>query len=176
MREGIYNFEEYWPQVHETVFIAPGAKLVGRVKIGEYSSIWFNVVVRGDIDDVKIGANTNIQDGSVLHEDEGFPLIIGDRVTVGHNAILHGCTVGDDALIGMGAVVLSGAKIGEGAVVAAGSLVVQGSEIPAGHLAVGSPAKVIRKISDEQLQTFKATAEIYSKRAQQYKKNLRAPK
>ena len=128
-RSGLYGFMDYFPQVAEKVFLAPGVRVVGRVEIAPLSSIWYNTVVRGDVDIVRIGTGTNIQDGSVLHEDAGYPLLIGDWVTVGHNAVLHGCTISDGAFIGMGAIVLSGAEVGPGAVVGAGALVLQGQKI-----------------------------------------------
>lgn len=164
----LYAYQNHFPQVAEEVFIAPGARVVGRVEIATQASIWYNCVVRGDVDFIRIGTGTNIQDGSVLHEDEGFPLIIGDRVTVGHNAILHGCTIGDGAFIGMGAIVLSGAVVGPEAVVAAGALVLQGQEIPAGNLALGSPAKVVRELSRKEISKFQSAADRYCKRAQEY--------
>jgi len=153
------------PEVDQTVFLAPGAAVVGRVTIGANSSIWYNAVVRGDTDKVTIGSGTNIQDGAVLHVQEGFPLSIGDRVTVGHRVILHGCKVEDEAFIGMGAIVLNGAHVGAGAVVAAGALVLQGQKIPAGMLAMGHPAKVIRPLRAEELETFQRAATKYIKLA-----------
>jgi carbonic anhydrase/acetyltransferase-like protein (isoleucine patch superfamily) len=165
MEKHLYYFGEFFPKLAEPVFVAPGARIIGRVEIGQYSSVWYNTVIRADIDEVRIGKGTNIQDGCALHEDEGLPLLIGDRVSVGHNTILHGCTIENDAFIGMGAILLSGARIGAGAVVAAGALVTQGQYIPCGHLAMGSPARVIRLLSDEDKEGFGKTAEIYRKRA-----------
>jgi carbonic anhydrase/acetyltransferase-like protein (isoleucine patch superfamily) len=163
--QNLYAFGEIKPVLHETVFVAPGARIIGRVEIGAYSSVWYNVVIRGDVDDVKIGSGTNIQDGSVLHEDGGFPLVIGDNVTVGHGAIQHGCHVGDGAVIGMGAIVMSGAKIGANTVVGAGSLVPQGKEIPPNCLVMGSPAKVVRELTPEEIENFGRMASHYRKRA-----------
>lgn len=160
-----FSYGEFHPGVDESVFVAPGAKIVGRVKIGAQSSIWYNAVVRGDADTVTIGSGTNIQDNCSLHEDPGFPLVIGDRVSVGHNTILHGCVIGDGALIGMGSIVLNGAKIGEGAVVGAGSLVLQGMEIPPGHLAMGVPAKVIRPLREDEAVKHQSWAGRYRNRA-----------
>jgi len=153
------------PELHETVFVASGARIIGRVAIGQNSSVWYNVVIRGDVDEVTIGAGTNIQDGAVLHEDHGFPLVIGNNVTVGHNAVVHGAIVGDGAVIGMGAIVLSGAKIGANSVLGAGSLLPQGKEIPANSLAMGSPAKVVRQLSEGEIQNFGLMAKGYSQRA-----------
>ncbi|MEW5898478.1 MAG: gamma carbonic anhydrase family protein [Bacillota bacterium] len=167
-REGLYPYQNVWPRVAENVFIAPGARIIGRVEIGERVSVWFNTVIRGDVNEVKIGPRTNIQDGCTLHEEEDAPLIIGEGVTVGHNVILHGCTIGRGALIGMGAIILNNAVIGENAVVAAGSLVVQGQEIPAGHLAMGSPAKIIRPLNPEEIRQFQQAAGKYLRRAREY--------
>jgi len=165
----IYSYKNYMPEVKETVFIAPGARVIGRVELDDYVSIWFNSVVRGDVNTVKIGARTNIQDGCVLHEDEGYPLVIGEGVSVAHSSTLHGCTIEDGAMVGMGAIVLSGAKIGKGAMVGAGALVLQGQEIPPGMVALGSPAKVVRELSEKERLRLKEVAEIYVKRAQVYK-------
>jgi len=161
----IYPFEGIWPSIDETAFVAPGAVVVGKVAIGPNSSIWYNAVVRGDVDEVRIGSQTNIQDGSVLHEAVGVPLLIGDRVTVGHMVILHSCVVEDEAFIGMGATVLGGARIGRGAVVAARSLVLQGQEIPPGALAMGSPARVVRVLSEEEREKFRGAVGRYMKMA-----------
>lgn len=168
----IYPFEGTWPSIDKTVFLAPGAMVVGRVEIGPHSSVWYNTVVRGDVDVVRIGSQTNIQDSSVLHGDVGVPLLIGNRVTVGHMVILHSCVVEDEAFIGMGATVLGGARIGAGAVVAARALVLQGQEIPPGMLAMGSPAKVVRALSEEEQKKFRAAAERYMKMAQTHARSL----
>lgn len=130
------------PQVHETAFLADDVVVAGQVRIEAHANLWFGVVVRSELEAAIIGAETNLQDGVVAHADPGFPLTVGERVTVGHRAVLHGCTVGDDALIGMGAVVLNGATVGEGAVVGAGAVVTEGTEVPPGTVAVGIPAKV----------------------------------
>jgi len=131
------------PQVDPSAFVAAGAVVAGDVHIGARASIWFHCVVRSEVDRVTIGAESNIQDLSVIHTDPGSPVVIGERVTVGHRVVLHGCTVEDDALIGMGAVVLNGAVIGRGAVVAAGAVVTQGMQVPAMALVAGVPAKVL---------------------------------
>ncbi|AGL00790.1 gamma carbonic anhydrase family protein [Desulfoscipio gibsoniae] len=152
------------PALNKTVFVAPGARIIGRVVIGDYSSVWYNVVIRGDVDEVQIGSGTNIQDGAVLHEDRGYPLIVGDNVTVGHNATLHGCQIGDGAVVGMGAVVLSGAKIGAHSVVGAGSLVPGGKQIPPRSLVMGSPARVVRQLTPEDVENFSKMAKHYRAR------------
>ena len=169
----IYPFDGIAPVIDETAFIAPGAVVVGRVEIGPRAGIWYNAVVRGDVDIVKIGAYTNIQDGSVLHEDDGFPLYIGEKVTVGHRVLLHGCTVEDGAFIGMGATILNGARIGAGVVVGAGSLVLQGREIPPGVLAAGSPARVIRPLKEEELEKFQEGVNRYLRMAELHGKLLK---
>jgi len=160
-----YTYNNRKPLLHDPVFVAPGARVVGRVEIGKNSSVWYNVVIRGDVDEVKIGCGTNIQDGAVVHEDDGYPCVLGDNVLVGHNAILHGCTLGDNVVIGMGAIVLSGAKIGANSVVAAGALVPGGREIPPNSLAVGSPAKVMRELTPGEKKTFSEVTKRYEKRA-----------
>lgn len=159
----IYEVDGMRPVIDKTAFIAPGAIVVGRVEIGPRTGIWYNTVVRGDVDSVTIGADTSIQDGSILHEHAGFPLVVGSRVTVGHRVLLHGCIVEDGAYIGMGAIVLNGARIGSGAVVGAGSLVLQGQEIPAGVLVVGSPARVVRPIKNEERERFSGAVGRYLK-------------
>ncbi|HZK17696.1 MAG TPA: gamma carbonic anhydrase family protein [Clostridia bacterium] len=164
----IHDFDGIKPRIGDSVYIAPGAKVVGRVELGDKVNVWFNVVIRGDADYVTIGANTNIQDGSVLHQDAGFPLIIGRDVTIGHKALVHGCTIGDGVLIGMGSIILNGARIGKESVIGAGSLVLQGQEIPEGALAVGSPAKVVRRLSKEERKNYRSIADRYVKRSRIY--------
>ncbi|MDX2266955.1 MAG: gamma carbonic anhydrase family protein [Bryobacter sp.] len=150
------------PQIASSCFIDPSAQVIGRVEIGERSSVWPLVSIRGDVHYIRIGEETNIQDNSVLHvEAPDYPLVIGNRVTVGHMVCLHGCTVEDDALIGIGAIVLNGARIGQGAVIAAGTLVPEGKEIPAGMLAMGVPAKVVRAVSPEEAARFRANCQRY---------------
>lgn len=161
----LYEYKGYFPEVDESVFIAPGSRIVGRVKIGSYSSIWYNSVVRGDADSVTIGSGTNIQDNCTLHEDPGFPLVIGSNISVGHGCILHGCTIEDNVLVGMGAIILNGAKIGAGSVVGAGSLVVQGMEVPPGHLVMGLPAKIIRPLGEGEALNFQNMAARYKQRS-----------
>ncbi|TFH02753.1 MAG: gamma carbonic anhydrase family protein [Calditrichales bacterium] len=149
----IYKFENLNPHIGENVFIAPSADIIGDVTLADDCSIWFNVTVRGDVHYIKIGKKTNIQDNSVLHVTNGiFPLNIGEMVTVGHGAILHGCTIGNNALIGMGAVILDGAEISDNSIVAAGSLVREGQHFPEGILIAGSPARVKRKLRDDEIE------------------------
>jgi carbonic anhydrase/acetyltransferase-like protein (isoleucine patch superfamily) len=134
--------------IDPSVFIAPGAIVLGDVAIGARSSVWFHCVIRGDAEAITIGDSTNIQDLSVLHADPGIPCQVGHRVTVGHRVILHGCTIEDDCLIGMGAIVLNGAHIGSGSVVGAGTLVPEGMKVPPGSVVIGSPGRIVREVSD----------------------------
>ncbi len=157
------------PIIHPSAFIAEGAIIAGDVKIAEDASIWFNSVVRGDVNYITIGKGTNIQELSSLHVDTGtFPLIIGEYVTVGHNAILHGCTIKDFALIGMGAVILNGAEIGEYSIIGAGALVTEGAKIPPGTLVLGIPAKVKRELTEKEKGLLKHSAEHYIEIAKGY--------
>jgi carbonic anhydrase/acetyltransferase-like protein (isoleucine patch superfamily) len=169
----IYQLDEHTPQVHPTAFVAESAQVVGRVTLGEGSSVWFNTVIRADNEPMTIGAGSNIQDGSVLHSDTGFPLSVGERVTVGHQVVLHGCTVGDESLIGIGAVVLNGAKIGKHCLVGAGSLVTEGKEFPDGSMILGSPAKVVRQLTPEQIDGLRRSAQHYIANAQRFQAGLK---
>ena len=146
---------------NQITFVAPGGVVVGDVEIGADSSVWYNAVLRGDVAPIRIGARTNIQDGAVLHGATGFPVLVGDNVTVGHNAIVHGCTVGSNTLVGMGAIVLNGARIGDDCIIGAGALVTQGTVIPNGSVAFGSPAQVIRPTSDKDRASNRANAAEY---------------
>ena len=160
-----------WPrrlEIDPSVFLAPGAIVCGEVKVGARSSVWFHTVVRGDTDRIEIGADTNLQDLTMVHVDHGQPAIIGDRVTVGHRAILHGCVIESDVLIGMGAIVLSGARVGGGSLVAAGALVREGQEIPPGSLAVGAPARVTGPVSDAHQEAIRSGAVHYAAIAREY--------
>lgn len=155
--------------IDNSVFIADGAKVVGEVEIGKNSSVWFNAVIRADLDSVKIGENTNVQDNAVVHTSKNFGVQIGDNVTVGHSAIVHGCTVGNNVLIGMGAIVLDGAVIEDNCIIGAGSLVTQGKLIPAGSLAFGNPAKVVRQLTDDEIRSITENAISYVEEANNYK-------
>ena len=156
------------PVVARSAYIDPSAQLIGDVEIGERASVWPNVSIRADIDAVRIGEETNIQDNSSLHQDKDRPLLIGARVVVGHSCTVHGCEIGDDCLIGMGATILSHAKIGNESLVAAGSLVLERQEFPPRSLIMGSPAKVKRPLTDEELERIRANAQAYVARAQIY--------
>jgi carbonic anhydrase/acetyltransferase-like protein (isoleucine patch superfamily) len=170
---GIYSLGEHRPRIHETAWIAKSAKVIGRVEMAEGSSVWFGAIVRGDVEDIRIGRNTNIQDNSVLHADTGIPLTIGEGVTVGHLVMLHGCTVGDGALIGIRAVVLNGARIGRNCIVAAGSVVTEDKSFPDGTLIVGTPAKVVRELSAEQIAEMQHGATHYVENARRFREQLK---
>lgn len=169
----IYELDGVAPQVHAQAWVAPSAQVMGQVSVGAGASIWFGTVVRGDSERIAIGADSNIQDASVLHADAGLPLVIGERVTVGHQAMLHGCTVGDESLIGIGAIVLNGAKIGKNCLVGAGALVTEGKEFPDGSMILGSPAKVVRQLTPEQIEGLRHSAQHYKTNAQRFAKTLR---
>jgi len=154
-------------------YVAPGARVIGNVTLAEEVGIWFNAVLRGDNEPIVIGPRSNVQDGCVFHTDPGYPLTLGEDVTVGHAAILHGCTIGDGTLIGMGAVVLNGARIGRGCLVGANALVTEGKEIPDHSMAVGQPAKVIRPVEGELAAELRRAADVYRRRQLHYRENLR---
>ncbi len=153
-------------------FVAPGAHLIGRVELQEDANVWFNCVLRGDNEWITIGARTNIQDSSILHTDMGYPLDIGPDCTIGHNVILHGCTIGAGSLIGMGATILNGAKIGKNCLVGANALVTGGKEYPDNSLIVGSPAKVVRELGEESRANHLESARHYVENGRRYLKGL----
>jgi carbonic anhydrase/acetyltransferase-like protein (isoleucine patch superfamily) len=168
----IYKLGDDVPHIQRSAFVAESAELIGRVNMGADASVWFGAVVRGDNEPVTIGERSNVQENCVLHTDQGFPLVIGSSVTVGHQAMLHGCRVGDGSLIGIGAVVLNGASIGRQSIVGAGSLVTAGKKFLDRTLIMGSPAKAVRELSDEELAEVSAIAERYVDRAYRYKSAL----
>lgn len=169
--EGVIAYKGMYPQIAKDVFIAPGAFVIGDVVIGSKSSVWFYTIVRGDVNFIRIGEETNIQDHSMLHvTTEKFPLHIGSRVTVGHRAVIHGCTVGDECLIGMGSIILDGAKIGNQCIVAAGAVVPPGMEVPERSLVMGVPAKVQKQLSDDDARRLIETAKHYVRLAEEYMK------
>ena len=157
----LFQLGEIAPQVGAGAWVADSATVLGRVRLGESANVWYGAVLRGDNDWITIGRETNIQDGSVLHTDAGMPLTLGERVTVGHLVMLHGCTVGDESLVGIQAVVLNGAKIGRRSIVGAGALVTEGKEFPDNSLIVGSPAKAVRTLTDEQAAKLRLSAAHY---------------
>jgi carbonic anhydrase/acetyltransferase-like protein (isoleucine patch superfamily) len=165
----IYPYKEYYPQIAEDVFIAPSADVIGNVKIGKGSSIWFGCLVRGDVDRIEIGEYTNIQDHSIIHVTGGkYPTIIGNHCTLGHRVTIHGATLKDYAFIGIGATVLDNCVVGSFSILAAGSLLPPGKEIPDGMLAMGVPAKIIRPITEEEKDMILRTQENYHRLAQEY--------
>lgn len=169
----VYQLGELSPEIADSAWIADSAAVIGRVTLAEDSSIWFNATLRGDTESLTIGRGSNIQDGSVLHADHGFPLQIGAGVTVGHQVTLHGCSIGDHSLIGIGAVVLNGAKIGKHCLVGAGALVTEGKEFPDGSMIIGSPAKLVRQLSEAQIEGLKASARHYIENARRYSAGLK---
>lgn len=160
--QNIFPYKNILPKLHDTVFIASGVKIIGDVEIGEHSSVWYNTVIRGDVHYIKIGSYTNIQDCSMLHVTNGkFPLNIGNKITIGHSVKLHGCTINDSCLIGIGAVLLDGSIVEENATVAAGAVVRPGFVVPSGKLVAGVPAKIIRDLSKEEIEEFEISAHRY---------------
>lgn len=166
----IYEYEGKKPIIHDSCFIADSAQIIGNVGIGENTSIWYNCVLRGDENSISIGDHTNIQDGSVIHISKDYSTVIGDYVTVGHKAIVHACTVGNNVLVGMGAIILDGAEIEDNVLIGAGSIVTTGKKIPSGSLVLGSPAKVVRKLSDKEIKQLKESAIEYVEYAEKHKK------
>jgi carbonic anhydrase/acetyltransferase-like protein (isoleucine patch superfamily) len=169
----IYELDGKSPQLGTGAWVADNATVIGDVIMGDNASVWFGSVVRGDTDTIRIGANTNIQDLSVLHADLGVPLTIGDNVTVGHQVMLHGCTIGDNTLIGIQAVVLNNARIGRNCIVGAGAVVTEGKEFPDNSLIVGAPAKVIRQLDEAAAQKLLANADHYVGNAKRYQRTFR---
>ncbi|MGS2720159.1 gamma carbonic anhydrase family protein [Paraglaciecola aestuariivivens] len=168
----IYDLGAEQVQKHPTVFVAPGCHIVGKVELKPHSSVWFNTVIRGDCDQITIGENSNVQDGSVLHTDVGIPLTIGNGVTIGHKVMLHGCEIGDYSLIGINSVILNGAKIGKYCVIGANSLVTENMQIPDGSLVMGSPAKIIKPIHASQHKQLEQSAEHYVQNAKRFMQEL----
>ncbi len=167
-----YRLGSFSVDAHPESWVAPNATLVGKVKLESGASVWFNAVLRGDNELIHIGENSNVQDGTVMHTDMGFPLTIGKGVTIGHNAMLHGCTVGDYSLIGINAVILNGAKIGKNCIIGANSLIGEGKEIPDGSLVMGSPGKVVRELTEPHKKMLEASAAHYVRNAQRYARDL----
>lgn len=164
----IRNYLEFKPVISEESFIAETAVIIGRCEIKKNANIWYGAVLRGDVNTITIGENSNVQDNTVVHCDGGYPTVIGDNVTIGHAAIIHGCEISDNTLIGMGATILNGAKIGSNVIVAAGALVTGGKVIPDNSLVVGSPAKVIRTLTDEEVASLESSASHYVKISKEY--------
>ena len=168
----IYRLGEACVELHPQSWVAPNAVLVGKVRLQAGASVLFNAVLRGDNELIDIGEHSNVQDGAVMHTDMGFPLTLGKGVTVGHNAMLHGCSVGDYSLIGINAVILNGARIGRNCIIGANALIAEGKVIPDGSLVMGSPGKVVRELSDQQKKLLEASAAHYVHNAQRYAREL----
>ncbi len=168
----IYRLGERTPQIQEGVWIADNATVIGDVRLGKNVNVWFGAILRGDNDPITIGDNTNVQDGSVLHTDDGVPLDIGANVTIGHKVMLHGCTIGEGSLIGINAVVLNRAVIGKNCLIGANSLIPEGKVIPERSLVCGSPGRIIRELTDHEISRLKASADGYVNNAQRYQEEL----
>lgn len=172
----IYALDGVRPEFEdeESVFVAPDASVIGRVFVGRDVGIWFGAALRGDGEPIRIGAGTNVQEHTIMHTDPGYPLTIGDGCTIGHRALLHGCTIGDNSLIGMGAIVLNGARIGRNCLVGAGALVTERKEFPDNSLIVGAPAKVVRQLDDAAIEGLRGSARHYIENARRFRKGLRS--
>ena len=172
----IYALGDIQPQFPEDgdYWVAPDANLIGRIVMESGSSVWFGATLRGDNEAIVLGQGSNIQENSVLHTDPGCPLVIGNNCTIGHKAMLHGCTIGDGSLIGMGATILNGAKIGAGCLIGAGALITEGKEIPDGSLVMGAPGKVVRQMDDEAIENIARSAEKYQTNMRRFRTQMRA--
>lgn len=169
----LYQLDEHAPRVAPSAWVADSAEVIGRVELAEGVSVWFGAVLRGDNELLSIGAGSNVQDGAVVHSDMGFPVTVGTNVTIGHRVTLHGCSVGDGSLIGMGAVLLNGARIGRNCLVGAGALVTEGKEFPDGSMIVGVPAKVVRPLTPAQIERLQSGARHYVENAARYRVGLK---
>ena len=169
----IYQLGDAVPQIHESAWVAESAQVMGRIELEQDASVWFGAVLRGDNEPIRIGRCSNIQDGSVLHSDVGQPMTVGPYVTVGHQAMLHGCTIGEGSLIGIGAIVLNGARIGKNCLVGAGALVTEGKEFADGSMILGSPARVVRQLTSEQIASIRRNVLGYVENARHFKAGLR---
>jgi len=169
----LYQLDEDVPQLAATAWVADSAQVIGHVELDEDASVWFGAILRGDTELLRIGRGSNVQDGTVIHADHGYPVTLGANVTVGHQVMLHGCTVGDGSLIGIQAVVLNGARIGRHSLVGAGSLVTEGKVFPDGVLIMGSPAKVVRELTPEQVAGLQRSAEHYVQNARRFRAGLK---
>lgn len=170
-----YELDGKRPRVHPDAFVAPGATLIGDIEVGPGCGIWFGVVMRGDVASIIVGAGSNVQDNTVIHCAEGLPTVIGENVTIGHQALLEGCVVEDGAVVGMGSILLQRSRLGAGAMLAAGSVLGEGAEIPAGHLGAGAPAHVRKPLAGSSARWVSRTAEHYQANARRYRRGLRAP-
>ena len=169
----IYSLEGIAPEIHPEAWIAPDAQIIGKVRVKAGASIWFGAVLRGDNEWIEVGEGSNVQENSVLHTDMGFPLVIGRNCTIGHKALLHGCTIEEGSLVGMNATVMNGAVIGAGSLVGAGALVTEGKAIPAGSMVLGAPAKVVRALGAEMRDKLLASALSYQANAKRFQTGLK---
>jgi carbonic anhydrase/acetyltransferase-like protein (isoleucine patch superfamily) len=169
----IYELDGERPDIDPTAWVAEEAAVIGKVKLAAGASVWFGATLRGDNATIALGADSNAQEGVVLHTDPGFPLTVGERVTIGHQAMLHGCTIGDGTLVGIQSVILNGAKIGRECLIGAGALVTEGKEIPDRSVVMGSPAKVVRQVTDEEAARFRSNNANYVKRADLFRRALK---
>ena len=169
----VYSLDGVGPQLAASAWVADSAQVMGAVELAEDVGVWFGAVIRGDTEHIRIGRGSNIQDGSVLHADIGMPLTVGEGVTVGHQVMLHGCTIGDGSLVGIGAVVLNGARIGKHCLVGARALVTEGKEFPDGSLILGSPAKVVRPLTPDEIEGLRRSARSYVKNADRFRSGLK---
>lgn len=169
----LYALDDIAPEVDPEAWVAPDANVIGRVILGPRASVWFGATLRGDNEPITVGAGSNVQENCVFHTDMGYPLTIGRDCTIGHKAMLHGCTIGDETLVGMGATVLNGAVIGRNCLIGAGALVTEGKHIPDGSLVMGMPAKVVRSLAPEAVAGLRASARHYQDRASAFRKGLR---
>jgi carbonic anhydrase/acetyltransferase-like protein (isoleucine patch superfamily) len=169
----LYQLGDDTPDIADTAWVADSAQVMGAVTLAENASVWFGAILRGDTERITIGKNSNVQDGSVIHADHGYPVTLAENVTVGHQVMLHGCTVGEGSLVGIGAVVLNGAKIGKGCLVGARALVTEGKEFPDGSMILGSPAKVVRMLTLEEIEGIRRSAMHYVDNARRFKAGLK---
>jgi carbonic anhydrase/acetyltransferase-like protein (isoleucine patch superfamily) len=168
----IYQLGDHTPEIAASSFVADTATVIGKVSLHDNTSVWFGATLRGDNERITIGENSNVQEGTVMHTDMGYPLTVGRNVTIGHQAMLHGCTIGDGSLVGIQAVILNGAKIGNGCLVGAGALVTEGKEFPDHSLIIGAPAKAVRQLTAEEVAALQGSADNYVKRGQLFKTQL----
>jgi len=169
----VYQLDTLTPRIADTAWVADSAQVIGNVELADDASVWFGVIMRGDNEPMRVGRGSNIQDGSMVHSDPGFPVTLGENVTICHHVMLHGCTIGDGSLIGIKSVVMNGAKIGRNCLVGAGSLVTEGKEFPDGSMIMGAPAKVVRELTPEQIAGLQRAAAHYVANAQRFRAGLK---
>lgn len=169
----IYALADITPQIADDAWVAPDANVIGAVTLGPKSSVWFGCTLRGDNEPMTIGAGSNVQENCVFHSDVGYPLTVGENCTIGHKVMLHGCTIGDNSLVGMGATILNGAKIGKNCLIGAGALITENKEIPDGSLVMGAPGKVVRTLDEAAIAALTASAEHYQQNAARYRADMK---